>query len=235
MRLADACEPLFQYVCRLNRSARKGVNLDASQVRSEVMEILGRVRSTITGQGSLARAAEEVELILMFFVDSTVRAGSFPFKEHWKDLAYEKNELAGDERFWDLLDEALADNSEIATEKLGVFYTCVGLGFTGWFDGQPEHLRQKMLEMSSRLRGSMETDETARVCPEAYEHVRPGDFDVTARDQIIPVAFILVGLMVVVFIANVALFFDSKGTFERAFDELDRMEERVVSSQEDRQ
>jgi len=36
MKLAELCEPLFQYVCLLNRSASKGAAYDRDQVRSEL-------------------------------------------------------------------------------------------------------------------------------------------------------------------------------------------------------
>ena len=36
MTLAEVCEPLFLYICRLNRLARKGGEQDADQVRTEL-------------------------------------------------------------------------------------------------------------------------------------------------------------------------------------------------------
>jgi type VI protein secretion system component VasF len=44
----------------------------------------------------------------------------------------------------------------------------MGLGFTGWYQTQPEYLRKKMLELSQRIRGVLEPDPTARICPEDY-------------------------------------------------------------------
>ena len=36
MTLLELCEPLFQYVCRLNRSARKGGSYEPTRVRAEI-------------------------------------------------------------------------------------------------------------------------------------------------------------------------------------------------------
>ena len=56
-----------------------------------------------------------------------------------------------------------------------MFYTCIGLGFTGWYAGQPEYLRGKMLDISQRIRTAMETDKTVRICPETYLNVDTRD------------------------------------------------------------
>ena len=66
------------------------------------------------------------------------------FSPQWQKepLAFERNELAGDEKFFDLLEETLNDSSEEATEQLAVYHICMGLGFTGIYARQPEQLRK---------------------------------------------------------------------------------------------
>ena len=86
-------------------------------------------------------------------------------------MAYEQKELAGDEKFFDLIDQTLEDPSPDADERLAVFYTCLGLGFTGWYAGQPEYLRAKMNVIGARLKKTMETDPRARLNPEAYQNL----------------------------------------------------------------
>jgi cytochrome bd-type quinol oxidase subunit 1 len=44
-----------------------------------------------------------------------------------------QRQLAGDEKFFDLLEETLNDSSEDASERLAVYYTCLGLGFMGMY------------------------------------------------------------------------------------------------------
>ena len=95
----------------------------------------------------LSEPGEEVELPLIFFVDSMISESSLPFAAQWNQnrLAYDRNELAGDEKFFDLLEETLKDQNDEASERLAVFYTCLGLGFTGIYFRQPEYLRKTML------------------------------------------------------------------------------------------
>src|SRR5207249_3023762 len=102
----------------------------------------------------LASQLKKVELPLTFFVDSLIAESSLPFAAQWNQnrLAYDRNELAGDEKFFDLLDEDLKDQSEEASERLAVFYVCLGLGFSGIYFRQPELLRKNMLTIAPRIR-----------------------------------------------------------------------------------
>ena len=93
----------------------------------------------------------------------------------WKELAFEHQEMAGDEKFFDLLEETLKDKSPAANQRLAVFYTCIGLGFTGWYTGQPEYLRRKMKEIAARLQAGGQIADAARICADAYEKVDTRD------------------------------------------------------------
>lgn len=218
MNLLELCEPLFQYVCRLNRSARKGVRSEPSQVRTEVNQLFAEMRTKSGSERSLAVQYEKVELPLLFFVDFMVKECGGALSREWKELAHERNELAGDEKFFDLLDEELKESGEAAAERLAVYYTCIGLGFTGWYTGQPEHLRKKMMEIAPRIRGLMDADQAARVTPEAYEHVNTADLVVPAGTKLVGVGIVMVGLILVMFAANVTLYIQSRRDLQRALD-----------------
>jgi hypothetical protein len=87
-----------------------------------------------------------------------------------------------------------------------VYYTCLGLGFTGWYTGQPEYLRKKQLEISARIRSIMDVDEAARICPEAYENVDTSDLVQPPGMKLMGIALALVGMIIVVFVANFLLY-----------------------------
>jgi type VI secretion system protein ImpK len=172
MKLAELCEPVFQYICRLNRSARKGGIHDDVQVRTEVTAILATLQANAKPDPALSAHLDkdrgEIYHVILFFVDFMIRNSKLSFASEWPNLAFEVGEMTGDQKLFDLLDLALADRSDAATERIGIYYTCLGLGFTGWFTGQPEYLRRKMVECSTRLSGKINADESAPVCPEAY-------------------------------------------------------------------
>ena len=206
MTLLELCDPMFQFVCRLNRSARKGARPDLDQVRDEVKAIFAQMRSTAASAPALVGQYEKIELVLIFFVDFMVKSSALPNAGEWQELAYERKELAGDEKFFDLLDETLADRSDAAGERLAVFYTCIGLGFTGWYTGQPEYLRRKMMECSARIRAHVDSDHLAKICPESYEHVNTANLIEPPGSSLVGIGIALVGLVIVLFVANAYLY-----------------------------
>jgi len=197
MTLLELTEPLFQYLCRLNRLGRQGsagvasdtaiisragqasatANLDYAVVRSEVKAIIEEMSQKAAADSRLASQLRQLELALLFFTDSMIAESHLPISDKWHQnrMAYDRNELAGDEKFFDLLDVTLKDSSEEASERLAVFYTCLGLGFTGIYFKQPEFLRKTMMSIAPRIRNMMDTDPNSKICPEAYENVDTRD------------------------------------------------------------
>jgi type IV/VI secretion system ImpK/VasF family protein len=202
MRLHELCEPLFQYVCRLNRSARKGVGLEPNLVRTDIQALFSEMRSRAAGEAGLADQFAKVELGLIYFVDFMIKESSLAFAGQWKELAHDQGKMAGDEEFFDLLDETLRDPSEAASERLTVYYTCLGLGFTGFYTGQPEYLRKKMMEIQARVRGVMDQDVSSRICPEAYEHVDTRPLNLPPLRNLTGMLVVLVAVVISVLVAN---------------------------------
>ncbi len=206
MTLLELCEPFFQYVCRLNRSARMGGALEMDQVRSDIKRILGEMRTNASTTAELTSQYEKVELPLVFFVDFMIKESKLNFASEWFELGRERKELAGDEKFFDLLDEDLADPSDAATQRLVIFYTCIGLGFTGVYTGQPEDIQRLMSKISARISGMIDADEKSYVCPEAYENVDSRDFVEPPSAKLVGIGIVLIGLIIVWSIAYFLLF-----------------------------
>lgn len=206
MTLLELCEPLFQYVCRLNRSADKGCTLEIDKVRNEIKRIFEELKQNASADQYLADQYEKVEMPLIFFIDFMIKESKLNFRFDWLELARERNELAGDEKFFDLLDAELADPGNAATERLAIFYTCLGLGFTGVYTGLPEDIRRLMLKISARISNIMDADEKTRICPEAYEGVDTRDFVQLPGTKLVGIGIALVGLIIVWFISCFYLF-----------------------------
>jgi type IV/VI secretion system ImpK/VasF family protein len=206
--LLDLCEPLFQYICRLNRSARKGGNYELAQVQSEVRSFLAEARGKALS-ANLSEQWEKIELVLMFFCDFMIKESALSWAREWKEIAFERHEMAGDEKFFDLLEETLKDKSPSANDRLAVFYACMGLGFTGWYTGQPEYLRRKMQEIAARLQAAGMFAETEKICPDAYEKVDTRDLVEPPGTKLIGIAIALIGLLIVLFFAYAYLYRDS--------------------------
>ena len=108
MTLQELCEPLFLYICRMNRSARKGAAVSYRQARGEIEGLFSDMRSRAASEAGLSYEFEKVQMPLVFFVDSMIAESNLPFAQEWHEnrLAYEHNELAGDEKFFDVLEES---------------------------------------------------------------------------------------------------------------------------------
>ena len=213
--LLDLCEPLFQYICRLNRSARKGGNYELAQVQSEIRGFLAEAKAKSVG-ANLSDQWEKIELVLIFFCDFMIKESPLPWAREWKELAFERHEMAGDEKFFDLLEETLKDKSPAANDRLAVMYNCLGLGFSGWYTGQPEYLRRKMKEIAARLQAAGMFPETDRICPDAYEKVDTRDLVEPPGTKLIGIAIALIGLMIVLFFAYAFLYRDSASKLTNA-------------------
>jgi len=228
MTLLELCEPLFQYVARLSRSARMGYALEMSQVQSHIKRIFHDMQASVSASPDLARQYEKVELPLIFFVDFVIKESRLSFAGAWVELGRERNELAGDEKFFDLLDADLADPSQSATERLVIYYTCLGLGFTGIYTGQPENILRLVSEISSRISGLMDADQKSHVCPEAYENVDSRDFVAPPGAKLVGIGIALIGLLVVWSIAYLFLFMRTSSGVANAVDTI--VESQTTSS-----
>jgi len=209
MTLVEVCEPLLEYVCRLNRLGRKGGRADYGVVRSEIKAIFSELRTKADSTPGMSGPYTEIEPVLMFFVDSLILGSKLG--SGWKPLSHERGEMGFEEKFWDLLEDALKDPSDSATQRLAVFYVCIGLGFTGLYTGQPDYIRRKMLEISARLRGFIDADQAARICPDAYENIDSRNLTQPPNRSLTAMVIALVALTGVLLVAYVQMFRHAAG------------------------
>ena len=153
-----------------------------------------------------------------------------PWAREWKELAFERKEMAGDEKFFDLLEETLKDRSPAANERLAVFYCCLGLGLTGWYTGQPEYLRRKMKEIAARLQAAGQFTETQKICPDAYDKVDTRDLIEPPGTKLVGIGIALVGLLIVFFFTYGFLYHDSANALRRAFSTISTNSKAVANT-----
>ncbi len=254
MTLQELTEPVFQYICRLNRIARRGAaakagpgdtttfvalsreaastaapavavrgaNLDYTVARSEIKALIEDMMSKAATDLRLSQQTRKIELPLIFFVDSMISESTLPFASDWNQnrLAYDRQELAGDEKFFDLLDETLKESGEDAAERLAVFYTCIGLGFTGIYFKQPEFLRKMMLSIAPRIRHLIEADQNARICPETYEGADTRNLIEPPGSRMVLVAMIFLGFTLAVLISYFVMYRQSSKNLNNSIEEV---------------
>lgn len=246
MTLLELTEPLFQYICRLNRVARKsgvtptgettfltkgstlprGVSLEYSVVRNEIKAIFEDLRQKSAKDFRLSSQFNKVELALLFFVDALISESALRFAAQWNQnrLGYERNELAGDEKFFDLLEADLKDSSDEASERLAVYYVCIGLGFSGIYFRQPELLRKTMFTIAPRIKRWLEADELAKICPDAYEAVDTRDLTEPPSRKVMLVSLIFVCLIFACLFSYVWLYHRSASELTSSFNLINQHE-----------
>lgn len=129
--LLELARPLFSCLARLRREAARGAAPGHQEAKREIETVLGTLRDRAAADARLAAQYARIEAVLVFFTDFMIKEGPFPFAREWQELAFSIGEGAGDEKFFELLDQCLADPGAEAVERLWVFHECMALGFDG--------------------------------------------------------------------------------------------------------
>jgi type VI protein secretion system component VasF len=217
MTLIELCEPLMQYMCRVNRSAHKGLPMDPAQVRADVRQMMQEI-ATKAQRAGMAENFEKTRKALHTFIDATVMGVGGLLGQQWKAMRLEPEGAL--QEFFAQVEAALGDPDDDATERLAVYYHCIGLGIAGQGPEDTEGLRRMMAKMQARLRGRMEVDPSARICPEAYESLNTANLIEPPARSMAPMAIALVGTVIVLAVANLLFFRHSSADLSTALQEI---------------
>ncbi len=185
----------------MNRVARTQAHPEFATVRSEVKDLLAEVMRNASSTVSLLNQVKKLELPMIFFINNVICTSRLKFASQWaeKRLAAERNELAGDERFFlDFLEKDLTDTSEEAVERLAVYYVCLGLGFMGIYQNQPDQIRRYTEQIYARIPQWVDRDPRTKISEEAYQHTDTRVLTEPPSNKIIlvAVAFVFLSLSV---------------------------------------
>lgn len=216
--LVHLCEPVFEYMCKLNRIARNGGQVDYHQLRGDVLDIFEDLEKEANKDSRLANLYERVKMPLIFFVDSTIVKSGINCAEDWEEnrLAFDHGYLSGDEDFFDMMEEVEADPSDEASECLAIYFSCIGLGFTGFYEDNTDFLKKKMDKVANRIRKYIQSDPNAKISPECYEYTDQSDLVEPPGSKLMGILIAFVGLFIVVFASILILFDQAVGDLNRA-------------------
>lgn len=219
MKLLELYDDLFQYICRLNRAARTDAHPEFARVRGEVKSLLDDIKRNATSDVRLLSQSRELELPIVFFVDNLICTSRLRIAPQWVEnrLARELyNELAGDERFFDFLEKDLINTSDEAAERLAVYYTCLGLGFAGMYQGRPDQLRKYIDQMFPRIRQWLDNDPRTKISEEAYRYTDTRVLTEPPSNKIILVALLFVFLSLSALAVYYGLYFNASKDLKRS-------------------
>jgi type VI protein secretion system component VasF len=231
MKLLELYEDLFQYLCCLNRISKTNAHPEYASVREEIKSRLERVIEGASSDVRLLNQVKRLELPVVFAVDYIIAFSRLKFAGLWAEnrLATARNELAGDERFFDFLDADLnAQGAELeeASERLAVYYVLLGLGFRGMYHNQPERIRSYMDNIFPRVRQHIDSDIRSKVSEDAYKYTDTRVLTEPPSNKILFVAIAFVFVSLSVLVVYYAL-------YAKAVDDLSRSVTAIVQPQTD--
>ncbi len=147
--LEQLCRPLLRCICDYRQYSDAGNIPDKELFSRRINMLLSEAKEEAAKSPTLEKEFSRIERPLIFFVDYMVKEGNFPFSREWRELARNYNELSGDEKFFDMLSEALDDPD--SGKALEVFYAMLGLGFDGIYRNNPEYIERRMKVCASRF------------------------------------------------------------------------------------
>ncbi|HEV7403949.1 MAG TPA: DotU family type IV/VI secretion system protein [Chthoniobacteraceae bacterium] len=175
MKALQLYEPLFQYLCELNRLARGGYIPSYADVRREVMGRLADVSMKAEDDPALRDHLRALKTPVNYIVDGLIVQNKLlPFRTRWHEerLGFRKDGLAGDEAFFsEHLDPALKETpTMVGAERLLVYYVALGLGFQGFYFHSPDKLRNYMKALQPAVRHWLVEDRVDLLVPQAYDY-----------------------------------------------------------------
>jgi type VI protein secretion system component VasF len=127
--LEKLCNPLLLTMCHYWQLAYMDSQVELESFRETIISLLEKTKRAAELDETLAKEFAVIEKPLVFFIDYMVREGRFSFRNDWQILARSYNELSGDEKFFDLLEDTL--NHPSTNNSADLFFVMLGLGFDG--------------------------------------------------------------------------------------------------------
>lgn len=190
MKALQLYDPLFQYIGQVNRWARAGAALSYGEVRGKVTALLSAVDQKAEADPYLRDHVRHLKRPVIYFIDHMISQNpKLAFAGRWyqdalantimeDDGRRRDSNLAGDDAFFiQHLDPELSQPpSKAGSERLLVYYTCIGLGFQGRYFKDLEKLKGYMRQIVPSIRPWLTEDSVEWLTPQAYQHTDTRDF-----------------------------------------------------------
>ncbi|MDR2068332.1 MAG: DotU family type IV/VI secretion system protein [Spirochaetaceae bacterium] len=208
--IEDLCRPVFTCFCNYWQLNQAGNPPSMETFRGDIESSLEDAKLLAASDPALNREYEGIERPLVFFIDFMVKEGSFPFSRDWRELGRNYNELSGDEKFFNLLSDALLDSK--AQNIIPLFYTMLGLGFEGAYIQDHRFIEKTMKECAARFPGELDIREEP-IVRIAVEKRIAGLKKGRVLRSLGVVLFLSVLLLIVSLAVNFSVFFETTRPF----------------------
>ncbi|MDR2632716.1 MAG: DotU family type IV/VI secretion system protein [Treponema sp.] len=155
--LEDLCRPVLTCFCNYWQLNQAGTPPSLEKFRADIESSLEEAKHNAAADPVLIREYERIERPLVFFIDFMVQESTFPFNRNWRELGRNYNELSGDEKFFNLLSDALKDKEAI--QRIPLFYAMLGLGFEGAYMHDHGYIDKLMNQCVAQFPGELDIRE----------------------------------------------------------------------------
>jgi type IV/VI secretion system ImpK/VasF family protein len=212
--LEKLCNPVFQCLCNYWQLSRVTGAADREKFLRDITGLLEQARKNASREPLLEREFAWMEKPLVFFIDYIVKEGRFPYSAEWRELARNYNELSGDEKFFDILNETLEKPDH--GNSIVLFYVMLGLGFDGAYRNKRDHIEQCMRLCAEKAVFDYDIHSEPVISPHG------GKFRVKRRPRFGIRAIIAVCalFMVACFIVNLTVFTDATDNYREILNRI---------------
>jgi len=187
LRLTEACWPVFEFMTNFTRQVKYGTVPEPDKLRYEALSALRDAEDLARNDPVTERLWEDrVKAMMVYAIDYKMLNTDWEGRGYWYDNPFETDpmilnhaETLGGEDFFQACDELqreyeLAerrdrrDKYELA-EQLGLYFTCLRLGFQGQFHDRPQELADYTRRLFARL-PAYATTRGREMFPEVYKH-----------------------------------------------------------------
>ncbi|GHV42090.1 hypothetical protein AGMMS49546_19610 [Spirochaetia bacterium] len=147
--LEKICNPVLTCICNYWQYVHVGNHPAKEKFQGDIEFLLESAKEKAAKIPALSREYLKIEHSLVFFIDYMVKEGEFPFSKDWQVLARKYNELSGDEKFFNLLSDALNDPE--AGDSVSLYYIMLGLGFEGIYHNDHGYIEDTMKRCSEKF------------------------------------------------------------------------------------
>jgi type IV/VI secretion system ImpK/VasF family protein len=166
--LIEACSPFFLYLTTFRRNAASSEQ-DVQSLRAALNHELDKVHARCEGNLALETLYEKARYPLVVAADQVVLTSPWAHRAGWSMQLFESQlfgSLQGGKKFFEIMDQVLADPTEDGVQMAEMLFHCMAIGFQGELRGNKEELTRRRRQLFEKARLPDKVGDS--LAPDAY-------------------------------------------------------------------
>lgn len=208
-------QPLLSKLCEFYAFKQVGQEVPYERLYGELKSEMNALSLRCSASPLLQQRYAQVEQVVVFFIDYTVKEGQFSYSAQYEEMARAFHEFSGDEKFFDLLEETLKQGTDL--EMLRLFYLLLGLGFDGIFKRDRPYVHELMHQIKERLPPTFAV-QSQELCPVDNEDTEGQEQPKWYQLNLKKAVFLLLAITILAWAFNFSAFYHAVSPFLEAVD-----------------